>query len=169
MTASYRFLPVRSCDNFFMFVSSITDPCSIQPFQQHFPLFLNYSEFPNSCLGDKFPFFIDVFDMFIDGRHCHLKQLRYQFLGQPDRLILKPHFDPLPAILGLVEKDPAVCRQDIPASPLKLSPRRGGCPEGSSLKACCFFIYSLPPYSLSPSKRDGREIPEAYDNSQIKI
>jgi hypothetical protein len=50
-------------------------------------LFLNYSEFPNSCIRAKFPFIKDVFDMFIYSGNCYLKQVRHQFLGQPNRRI----------------------------------------------------------------------------------
>ncbi len=54
---------------------------------------LNYSEFPNSCLGVQFFILKDISQVFVHGRHGHLKQFGDQFLGQPHRPPLQPHME----------------------------------------------------------------------------
>lgn len=46
----------------------------------------NYSEFPNSCLKVLLPVFVNAFQVLVDRRDRHLKQLCHQRLGEPDRV-----------------------------------------------------------------------------------
>ena len=54
-------------------------------------LFLNYSEFPNSCFRHEFRLITNIFHMFINIWNCDLKQFRHQLLHQPYGFIFKTH------------------------------------------------------------------------------
>jgi hypothetical protein len=41
--------------------------------------------------------------MLVDGRDCHLEQLRHLRLREPDRLVLEPALDARATVLRLVE------------------------------------------------------------------
>ena len=63
-------------------------------------LVLNYSITSNSCLRCEFPFGKNGLQVVVHRAHADLEKVGHQFLSQPDRLILKPHW--MPEGAGLV-------------------------------------------------------------------
>lgn len=72
----------------------------------------NNPECPDSCLSGQFALVIDVHQMFIDGPHVLLKQLRHQRLLEPERLTFKPALNTRLPVLGLVEDEEGMGRRN---------------------------------------------------------
>ena len=70
-----------------------------------FSFLANDPEFPDSCRARQFVFAVDVADMFVDGAHVFVEQLRHLRLRQPDGFLFKGDLQTDVAVVRGVEVD----------------------------------------------------------------
>jgi hypothetical protein len=74
---------------------------------RHLPISLlpNHPEFPDGCLPAQLALIEDIDQVFVDGSHVLLKQLRYQCLRKPKGFVFEVALDTGVSVLGLVEDE----------------------------------------------------------------